>query len=60
MEFALMGNAVLRGAILSEAEMSGAQLDRAVLTLANVRRRTCVGPDFAMPGSTRPIFVMHG
>jgi uncharacterized protein YjbI with pentapeptide repeats len=31
MEFALMANAVLQGACLSEADMSGAQLDAAVL-----------------------------
>jgi uncharacterized protein YjbI with pentapeptide repeats len=34
MEFALMANAVLRGACLQEADMSGAQLDAAVLTFS--------------------------
>ena len=43
-----MTTALLRGARLQDADMSGAQLDGAVLTRLNCKRRTCVGPDFAM------------
>jgi uncharacterized protein YjbI with pentapeptide repeats len=45
-----MAKVLLRGACLHEADLSGAQLDGAVLTRADLQRRTCVGPDFAMRG----------
>jgi hypothetical protein len=60
MEFALMANVTLRGACLREADMSGAQLDAAVLAGATSARRTCAAPDFVMQGWTRPTSVMPG
>jgi pentapeptide repeat protein len=60
MEFALMAKVVLRGARLCEADMSGAQLSPPCSPGPISVRRTCVGPDFAMHGSTGPISAMHG
>jgi uncharacterized protein YjbI with pentapeptide repeats len=43
MEFALMANAVLRGACLGEVDMSGAQLDAAVLIGVDLRKANLRG-----------------
>ena len=55
-----MANAVLQGACLREADISGAQLDAAVLIDPTSARRTCVAPDFVMLGWTLPTSVMPG
>jgi uncharacterized protein YjbI with pentapeptide repeats len=46
MEFALMANVTLRGACLREADMSGAQLDAAVLIGTDLRKANLRGVGF--------------
>src|SRR5260370_5613189 len=46
MEFALMANVTLRGACLREADMSGAQLDAAVLIVTDLRTANLRGAGF--------------
>ena len=55
-----MANAVLQGACLGEADMSGAQLDNAVITAPTSLKRTSAGLDSVMRCSTRLISAMQG